>query len=103
MIVQTRLDLAHEFAEAQHHAELVGFDAEEAGKPPQHDGGERNQRDAAATEIARHEAAQLVLAAAQEFFEIGRPRPCGDCGPEPHGPRDPNPTGRRGWLLHGIN
>jgi hypothetical protein len=42
-------------------------------------------------EITRQRAAQLILAAAQEFFRLG-------CGPEPHGPRVPEPRG----LLDGI-
>ena len=73
MIVQSRLHLAGELAEAQHHAELIGLDAEEAGKAPEHDSDQRNQRDAAAAEIAGQKAAQPVLAPAQKFFEIGRP------------------------------
>ena len=102
MIVQAGLHLADELAEAQHHAEFVGLDAEEAGQAPQRDERQRDQRDAAAAEIARQQAAQLVLAAAQEFFEIGRLRPLRCCGPEPHGPRDPEPHGPPDWLLHGI-
>ena len=105
MIVQPRLHLADELAEAQHDAELVGLDAEEAGKAPQRDRHQRDQRDAAAAEIARQQAAQPVLAAAQEFFQIGRPRAAGGCGPEPQGPRGPEPHGPPppDWLLHGIN
>ena len=104
MIVQARLHLAHELAEAQHHAELIGLDAEEAGKSPQRDGNERNKRDAAAAEIARHQGAQLVLAAAQEFFEIGRPRPArAIAAPSPTVPCDPEPHGPPDWLFHGIN
>src|SRR5580693_7520535 len=90
MIIQPRLDLAHELAETQYHAEFIGLDAEEAGKPPQRDGNERNERDAAAAEVARHQGAQLVLAAAQKVFEIGRPRP----------PRSPRPgTPRAAGLV----
>ncbi len=75
VIIEARLHLAHELAEPQHHAQFVRLDAEEAGKAPQHHGGERDQREAAAAEIARQHGAQLVLAPAQQFFEIGRARP----------------------------
>ena len=95
MIVEARLHVAHEFAEAQHDAEFVGLDAEEAGKAPQRDRGQRDQRDAAAAEIARQQAAQPVLAAAQEFFEIGRLRAPAVAAPSPRVPAAPNPTGRR--------
>ena len=47
MVVQAGRRLAGKFAEAQHHAELVGLDAEEAGHAPQHQRGERDQREAA--------------------------------------------------------
>ena len=68
MIVEAGLHLADEFAEPQHYAELVGLDAEESGKAPQCDGGERDQRNAAAAEIARQETAQHALAAAEKFL-----------------------------------
>src|SRR6202035_110925 len=98
MIIQPRLDLAHELAKAQHDAKLIGLDAEEAGKSPQRDGNKRNERDAAAAEIARHQATQLVLAAAQEVFEIGRPRPPGRL--RPRAPRSPRPgTPRAAGLV----
>src|SRR5215208_7332757 len=75
MIVQAGRHLAHEFAEPQHHPELVRLDAEEAGKSPDQDRGEDDQPDPLAAEIAaRHDAAQLVLAAAQQLFQIGRRR-----------------------------
>ncbi len=74
MIVQSRLHFAREFAEAQHHAELVGLDSKEAGKSPEHDHSQRDQGDTPATEVAGQYAAQPILAAAQKFFEIGRPR-----------------------------
>ena len=32
----------------------------------------------------------------------GREPPPGCCGPEPHGPRDPDPQGPPDWLFHGI-
>jgi hypothetical protein len=37
MIIQSGLHLADEFSEAEHHAEFIRLDAEEAGKAPQHD------------------------------------------------------------------
>ena len=51
MIVQARLDLADVLAEAQHDADLVRLDAEEAGHAPQHDRAERDQRKAAAAQL----------------------------------------------------
>ena len=72
VIIQPRLRFAHEFAEAEHHAKLIGLDPEKAGKTPQHDSGHRDQGETAAAEIAGHQPAQAVLATAQEFFEIGR-------------------------------
>jgi hypothetical protein len=54
MIIQPRLHLAHELAEAEHDTELIGLDAEEPGKAPQHDRGNRDQGEAAAAEIAAH-------------------------------------------------
>jgi hypothetical protein len=71
MIIEAGLHLAHEFAEAEHHAEFIGFDAEETGKAPQRNGGKRDQCDAAAPEITRQQAAQFVLAHAQKFLDIG--------------------------------
>ena len=76
MVVQARLHLAHFLAEAQHHAEFIRLDPEEAGKTPKRDRRKREQRKAAAAEIAaRQKAAQFVLAAAQDFLEIRRRRP----------------------------
>jgi hypothetical protein len=75
VIVQSRLHLAHVFAEAQHHAELVGIDAEKAGKAPDRDRGEHNQAQALAAETtARQHGAQPILAAAQKFLEVWRCR-----------------------------
>jgi hypothetical protein len=42
MIIQPGRHLADELAEAEHHAEFIWLDAEEAGKAPQHD---RRQRE----------------------------------------------------------
>src|SRR6266571_5104764 len=72
MIIKPGLHLADEFAEAEHHAELVRLDAEEAGETPQGDGRQRDQRETATAEIAGQQAAQPVLAGAQKFFEVGR-------------------------------
>jgi hypothetical protein len=74
VVVEAGLHFTLELAEPQHHAELVGLDAEESGKAPQRDGGERNQRDAAAAEIARQQAAQPILAAAEKLLKVGRLR-----------------------------
>ena len=52
VIIQPRLRFAHEFAEAEHHAKLIGLDPEKAGKAPQHDSGHRDQGETAAAEIA---------------------------------------------------
>src|SRR5690242_16187911 len=72
VIIQPRRHFAHEFAETQHHAELIGLDPEESGEAPQHYSRHCDQGKAAAAKIARHQSAQPVLAAAQKFFEIGR-------------------------------
>ena len=97
VIVQSRLHLAGELAEAKHHAELVGLDAKEAGKAPEHHGNERNQSDTAAAEIAGQEAAQPVLASAQKLLQIGRSRPASRLlrprAPRSPGPRSPGATG----------
>src|SRR5262249_22186007 len=59
-------------AEPQHHAELVGLDAEEAGKQPDGDRGQHDQAEPLATEAAaRQHRAQLVLATAQKLLEVG--------------------------------
>ena len=72
MVIEAGLHLAHFLAEAQHHAELVRLDPEEAGGTPQRQRRDRQQREAAAAETAaRQEAPQFILAAAQHFFEIG--------------------------------
>src|SRR5262249_57848921 len=60
-------------AEAQHAAELVGLHEVDARADPEHEGDDRDQERAASAEAAaRHDGAQLVLAAAQEFLEVGR-------------------------------
>src|ERR1051326_183177 len=74
MIPQSRLHHAHRFAEPQYDAEFVGLDPEQPGKAPEHDHRHRDQERATAAEIAGHDAAQSILAAAKKFFEIGRPR-----------------------------
>src|SRR5260370_21118991 len=73
MVAKTRLGVAHVLAEAKHHAELIGVHPEESGKSPDGDRGENDQADPFAAEVtARQHGAQLVLAAAQKLFEIGR-------------------------------
>ena len=75
MVIQARLHLAHFLAEAQHHAELVRLDLEEAGEAPQRDRRQSEQREALAAHIAAGQhAPQFVLAAAEDFLEIGRLR-----------------------------
>ena len=76
VVVQPRLGVAGVLAEAQHRAELVRLDLEEAREAPHQQRGDHDQQDAAAAEIAaRQHAFQLVLAAAQQFLEVGRRRP----------------------------
>src|SRR6266536_11154 len=73
VIIEPRLHIADVFAEPQHDAELVGLDAEEAGKTPQRQHGERDQRKAAAAETpARQHGPELVLAAAQQLLDVRR-------------------------------
>jgi hypothetical protein len=52
MIIQPGLHLAHEFAEAEHHADLVRLDAEEPGEDPQGKCRQRDQRETATTVFA---------------------------------------------------
>src|SRR5262249_47743660 len=60
-------------AETEHYAILVGIHAIETGCQPDQDSREDNQDDALATKVpARQHRAKPVLAAPQEFFEIGR-------------------------------
>src|SRR6266536_2695084 len=73
VIIEPGLHIADVFAEPQHDAELVGLDPEEAGKSPQRQHGERDQRKAAAAETpARQHGPELVLAAAQQLLEVRR-------------------------------
>src|SRR5947209_5949260 len=73
MIIEARLGIAAVFAKAQHDAELIRLDAEEARKAPHHDRGKRDQQDTASAEIAAGQHAfELVLAAAQQLFQIRR-------------------------------
>ena len=95
MIVEPRLHLAHELAEAQHHADFIGLDAGRSRKSP----------------TARSAASAISAMPRPPRLPGSRPRnlswprrrnssrsggfgPC-DCGPEPHGPRGPEPHGRR--------
>ena len=57
VIVQSGLHLAHIFAEAQHHAEFVGVDTEEAGESPDGDRGEHDQHHPLAAETSRQDRA----------------------------------------------
>src|SRR5262249_122543 len=76
MIVEARLHGAHMLAEAQHHAELFGLHAEEAGEAPDRQRADQDQRDAHAAEMAARQAVlHLVLAAAQQILKVRRPRP----------------------------
>src|SRR5262245_26039048 len=63
-------------AEAQHHAKLFGLHAEEAGKAPDRQRADQDQRDAHAAEMAaRQQLLHAVLTAAQQVFKVRRPRP----------------------------
>src|SRR5262245_43740302 len=63
-------------AEAQHHPQFFGLHAEEAGEAPDRQRADQDQRDAHAAEMAaRQQLLHLVLAAAQQIFEVRRPRP----------------------------
>src|SRR6185295_2932973 len=63
-------------AEAQHDAELIRLDPEEAGEAPHHERGQRDENDTLAAEPAtRQHALELVLAAPQQILEVRRGRP----------------------------
>ena len=96
MVIEAGLHLAHELAEAQHYADFIRLDFEKAGKAPQRHDRQRDQRNAAAAEIARQQGAQPVLAAAQEFFEVGR------LGPLRLRPRAPRSTRSRTPRAPGL-
>src|SRR6266536_1047738 len=73
VIIEPGLHIADVFAESQHDAELVGLDAEEAGKSPQRENAEQDQHGAPTAEAsARQHAPELVLAAAQQLLEVRR-------------------------------
>src|SRR5262249_53006867 len=94
-VVQTRLDHAHLLAEAQHNPQLVRLDPEEPRKSPQCKNAKHEEGEAAAAQIAaRQHAPQLVLTAAQYFFEIrrGRPRRLRPGTPRSFATRAPRPT-----------
>jgi hypothetical protein len=95
VIVQAGLH-AHMLAEAQHDAEFVGLDAEEAGQAPDHERAEQRSARCPCRRNCRPAArcCSLSWLRRSKVFEIGRPRP-DDCGPEPHGPFGPEPQGRR--------
>ena len=77
VIVQARRPrLTDLLAEAQHDADLVRLDAEEAREAPKDHSDQRNDQEAPVAETAaRQHVLQLVLAAAQQFLEVGRGRP----------------------------
>ncbi len=104
MIVEAGLGRAVVGAEAQHDADLVGLDAIEPARQPDHEDRDEDDRDpGAGAEPARQDAAEPALAAPQQFLEIGGlgPRLRGPDpppllrGPPPHGPppRGPPPHG----------
>ena len=96
MIVQAGLHGAHMLAEAQHHAELFGLHAEEAGQAPDRERAEQHQGDAHAAEMsARQQLLHLVLAAAQQVFKIRRARADRLRTLSPMVPLDPSPRAPR--------
>src|SRR5262249_50921985 len=75
VIVEAGLGIAVECAEPQHDAVFVGVDAINAPGKPGQDRRAKNQDDPLAAQIAAGQhGAQLVLAAPQKLFEIGRRR-----------------------------
>jgi hypothetical protein len=75
VIVEAGLGVAHVFAEAQHHPELVGIDPEESGKSPHHHRDQSDQGDPLTAQTAAGQRlAQPLLATAQELLQIGRLR-----------------------------
>ena len=103
MVVEAGLRRAVVCAEAQHDALLVGQDPVEAARQPQHDNDGNDEPDPGrAAEPARQEAPEAVLAAPQNFFEIGRLRSARAAGAAaasrrpgrcPRGCRRPPPRG----------
>ena len=103
VIVQSGLHLAHQLTEAEHDAEFIRFDAQEAGKS--------DKATAASPISAMPRPPRLPGSRLFNFSWLRRRNssrsggrgPPGCCGPEPHGPlRDPEPQGPPGLLLHGI-
>jgi hypothetical protein len=75
VIIGAGLRVANIFAEPEHDTELVRLNEIDAGAHPEHEGQDRDQEDAPSAETAaRHHRAELVLAPAQEFLEVGRRR-----------------------------
>ena len=75
MVVQAGLHFPHFLAKSQHRTELIRFDAEEAGKAPEHQKTERDQCKPPASEIAAGQVApQFVLAASEDFLQVRRRR-----------------------------
>src|SRR5262249_16600581 len=76
MVVQTGLDLAHFPAEAEDNAQLIRLDPDKPGKSPYADHAKRDKSKTASAEIAAGQhVPQFILAAAEDFFQIGRRRP----------------------------
>src|SRR5262249_26157166 len=74
VIIEPRIGVPGVFAEAEHDAALVGLDLEEAGDGPDHQHRKRDEHEALAAEPAGQHRLELVLAAPQQFLEIGRRR-----------------------------
>ena len=73
MVVQPRRRFANLRAETQHNAILVGVHAIDTGRQPDQAGRQDRQDDALSPKApARQHSAELVLAAPQELFEVGR-------------------------------
>src|SRR5207253_11003181 len=74
VVVEARLGIADVFPEAEHHAQLVRLDPEEAGEAPDRESREHDQGNSLAAEIARQHGPELGLAAAQQILEFRRNR-----------------------------
>ncbi len=89
MIVEARLDLADFLAEAEHDANLVGLDPEEAGHPPQHDGAKREQAKPRPPMLPPGRTLRnLSWLRRSKSSRSGGVGP-DDCGPPPQGPLPP--------------
>jgi hypothetical protein len=62
-------------AEPQDDAKLIRLDAKETGETPKHDRSESQQRKPLPAQVSTgQDRAQLILAAPQQIFEVGRRR-----------------------------